>query len=142
MSRRSSNRNSSRNSSGRSQRQLRVGEMLRHAMVDVLTHAHIHDADLEGRSITVTEVRVSPDMQNATVFFVPLGGRDEELVLAALNRCAKFLRGELGHQVTLKRTPKLEFKLDTSFKEAEAIETLLQSPRVAQDLAPDGGEDG
>ena len=126
----------------RSQRQLRVGEMLRHAMVDVLAHAHIRDEDLSGRSITVTEVTVSPDLQNATVYVMSLGGKDQEVVAAALNRCAKFLRGELARQVTLRRAPSLEFRLDTSFDEADAIGSLLQSPRVAQDLDEDEDRDG
>jgi len=125
----------------RSQRQLRVGEMLRHAMVDVLAQAHIRDADLEGRSITVTEVAVSPDLQNATVYVMSLGGQDQEIVTAALNRCAKFLRGELARQVTLRRVPSLTFRLDTSFDDADAIGSLLQSPRVAQDLDDDEGQD-
>ena len=126
----------------RSQRQLRVGEMLRHAMVDVLAHAHIRDEDLQGRSVTVTEVAVSPDLQNATVYVMSLGGKDQEIVTAALNRCAKFLRGELGRQVTLRRVPVLNFRLDTSFDDADAIGSLLQSPRVAQDLDGEDDQDG
>jgi len=119
---------------GPSQRQLRVGEVLRHTLADILRTNEIRDPDLEGVSVTVTEVRPSPDMRHATVFVEPLGGRNAETVVNALNRHRGFLRGEMGRQITLKFTPELRFVEDTSFAEAERIEGILKSPRVARDL--------
>lgn len=119
---------------GPSQRQLRVGEMLRHALADVLRTHEIRDPDLEGVSVTVTEVRPSPDMRHATAFVEPLGGRNAESVVQALNRHRGFLRGALGRDITLKFTPELRFIEDRSFAEAARIEDILKSPRVARDL--------
>jgi ribosome-binding factor A len=130
---------------GPSQRQLRVGEMLRHALADILRQSDIRDPDLSGVSVTVTQVKPSPDMRHAVVFVEPLGGRNADTIVKALNRHARFLRGELGHQITLKFTPELRFVEDTSFAEAEKIETILKSERVARDLSvptgPEGGKD-
>lgn len=120
---------------GPSQRQLRVGEMLRHALSDILRGGNIHDDDLKGVSVTVTQVKPSPDMRHATVFVEPLGGKNADTVVKALNRHKGFLRGELGHQITLKFTPELRFVEDTSFAEAEKIETILKSAHVARDLS-------
>jgi ribosome-binding factor A len=119
---------------GPSQRQLRVGEMLRHAVSDILRDGNIRDEDLKGVSITVTQVKPSPDMRHATVFVEPLGGNNADVIVRALNRHRGFLRGELGHQITLKFTPELRFVEDTSFAEAEKIEGLLKTDRVARDL--------
>jgi ribosome-binding factor A len=119
---------------GPSQRQLRVGELLRHALSDIFRNTDIHDPDLAGISVTVTQVRPSPDMRHATVFVEPLAGVNAAGVLAALNRHRGFLRGELGRLITLKFTPELRFVEDTSFAEAERIETILHSERVARDL--------
>jgi ribosome-binding factor A len=131
---------------GPSQRQLRVGEMLRHALADILRKTEIRDPDLEGRSITVTQVKSSPDMRHATVFVEPLGGKNAGEIVAALNRHRGLLRGELGHAIALKFTPELRFVEDTSFAEAERIERLLHSEKVARDLASppdhDGPDDG
>lgn len=124
---------------GPSQRQLRVGELLRHALSDILRSTEIRDPELTGVSVTVTQVRPSPDMRHATVFVEPLGGLNAQGVLAALNRHRGFLRGELGHAIELKFTPELRFVEDTSFAEAERIETILHSARVARDLNS-GGE--
>ncbi len=128
---------------GPTQRQLRVGEMLRHALSDILRNTEIRDPDLVGVSITVTQVRPSPDMRHATVFVEPLGGANAPAILAALNRHRAFVRGELGHMIELKFTPELRFVEDTSFAEAERIETILHSERVARDLhsAADSPED-
>jgi ribosome-binding factor A len=130
---------------GPSQRQLRVGEMLRHALAEILRESEIRDDDLKGVSVTVTQVKPSPDMRHAVVFVEPLGGRNADTIVKALNRHARFLRGELGHQITLKFTPELRFVEDTSFAEAEKIETILKSERVARDLSvpsgPEGGKD-
>ena len=130
-----SRRHSSPASLGPSQRQLRVGEMLRHALADVLRRGDIRDPELSGVSVTVTQVKPSADMRYATVFVEPLGGKNAEVVVKALNRSKGYLRGEMGHLIALKFTPELRFVEDTSFSEAEKIETLLKSERVARDLA-------
>ncbi len=120
---------------GPSQRQLRVGEMLRHALSEILRRGEIRDADLAGVSVTVTQVKPSPDMRHATVFVEPLGGKNAGAVVSALNRHKGYLRGEMGHLITLKFTPDLRFVEDTSFAEAEKIEGILKSARVQRDLA-------
>ncbi|HWA29519.1 MAG TPA: 30S ribosome-binding factor RbfA [Rhizomicrobium sp.] len=119
---------------GPSQRQLRVGEMLRHALSDILRRGEIRDDDLAGVSVTVTQVKPSADMRHATVFCEPLGGKNAKQVVAALNRHRAFIRGEMGHLIELKFTPDLRFVEDESFAEAEKIENLLKSERVARDL--------
>lgn len=129
-------------SQGPSQRQLRVGEVLRHALSDILRETYIRDADLEGVSVTITQVKPSGDMRHATVFCEPLGGRNADVVIAALNRHKGFLRGELGHMITIKFTPELRFVEDTSFAEAERIERILKSEKVARDLAKKEEGDG
>lgn len=120
---------------GPSQRQLRVGEALRHALAEVLARNEIRDPDLDGVSVTVTQVKPSPDMRYATVYCAPLGGRNTGPVIAALNRHKGFLRGEMGHMISTKFTPDLRFVEDQSFAEAEKIENLLKSPQVQRDLA-------
>jgi ribosome-binding factor A len=120
---------------GPSQRQLRVGEMLRHALAELLRRDEIRDPDLLGVSVTVTQVKPSPDMRHATAFVEPLGGKNAKAVVDALNRHKGFIRGEIGHQIALKFTPDFRFVEDTSFAEAERIETLLKSTRVARDIA-------
>jgi ribosome-binding factor A len=120
---------------GPSQRQLRVGEMLRHALAELLRRDEIRDPDLSGVSVTVTQVKPSPDMRHATAFVEPLGGKNAKAVVDALNRHKGFIRGEIGHQIALKFTPDFRFVEDTSFAEAEKIETLLKSTRVARDIA-------
>jgi ribosome-binding factor A len=122
---------------GGSQRQLRVGEIVRHAMADILAQGSIHDADLEGHIITVPEVRMSPDLKLATIYVMPLGGRDTDKVLAALDRNRKFLRGEVAHRVNLKFAPEIRFRVDDRFDEAERIQKLLRTPAVQRDLAQD-----
>lgn len=125
---------------GPSQRQLRVGEMLRHALADVLRRGDIRDPELNGISVTVTQVKPSPDMRYATVFVEPLGGKNADIVVTALNRNKGYIRGEMGHLIALKFTPELRFVEDTSFAEAEKIEALLKSERVQRDLGH--GTDG
>src|SRR6195256_6703444 len=122
---------------GGSQRQLRVGETVRHAVADILSQGSVHDADLEGHIITVPEVRMSPDLKLATIYIMPLGGRDTDIVIAALERNKKFLRGELARRVNLKFAPDVRFRVDERFEEAERIEKLLRTPAVQRDLAPD-----
>ncbi|AHY55526.1 30S ribosome-binding factor RbfA [Bradyrhizobium japonicum] len=126
---------------GGSQRQLRVGEQVRHAMAEILAQGNVHDDDLEGHIITVPEVRMSPDLKLATVYVMPLGGRDTEVVIAALERNKKFLRGEVAHRVNLKFAPDLRFRVDERFDEAERIEKLLRTPAVQKDLEQDPDSD-
>ena len=129
-------------SRGPSQRQLRVGEALRHALAQVLARNEIRDPDLDGVSVTITQVRPSPDMRHATVYCEPLGGQNAKEIVAALNRHKGFLRGEMGHLITTKFTPELRFVEDDSFAEAQRIETILKSPEVQRDLsAPDSEDD-
>jgi ribosome-binding factor A len=122
---------------GPSQRQLRVGESLRHAIAEVLRDNEIHDPDLEGVSVTITQVKPSPDMRYATVYCEPLGGGNAVTIIAALNRHKGFVRGEMGHKIAMKFTPELRFVEDESFAEAQKIEALLKSDRVSRDLAAD-----
>ncbi|GAB4522131.1 MAG: hypothetical protein Tsb0010_06360 [Parvularculaceae bacterium] len=120
-----------------SQRQMRAGELVRHALSEILSRGEARDPLLRAISITVTEARLSPDLKNATVFFMPLGGERQDEVLAALNKSAAFLRGKLSRAVDMKNTPALKFELDRSFGEAARIEALLRRPEVARDLDPD-----
>ena len=122
---------------GGSQRQLRVGETVRHAVADILVNGSVDDTDLEGHIVTVPEVRMSPDLKLATIYVMPLGGRDTEIVIAALERHKKFLRGEVARRVNLKFAPDLRFRVDDRFDEAERIEKLLRTPAVQKDLASD-----
>jgi ribosome-binding factor A len=127
--------------SGSSQRQLRVGEAVRHAVADILSHGTVRDPDLEDHIITVPEVRMSPDLKLATIYVMPLGGRDTGVVVAALERNKKFLRGEVARRVNLKFAPDIRFRVDERFDEAERIEKLLRTPAVQRDLAPDSDKD-
>ena len=124
----------SRREMGPSQRQLRVGEALRHALADVLRRNEIRDPELDGVSVTITQVKPSPDMRYATVYCEPLGGQNAAAIIAALNRHKGFLRGEMGRLISTKFTPDLRFVEDQSFAEAEKIENILKSPQVARDL--------
>ena len=117
---------------GPSQRQLRAGELTRHALVEILREAEINDPELAGVSVTVTEVRMSPDLR---------GGGHAPEVVKALNTHAKFLRGRLGHAIVMKFTPALKFLHDESFNEAARITRLFQDPKVAQDLSSPAGEE-
>ena len=122
---------------GGSQRQLRVGEIVRHAIAEILSHGSVHDPELEGHIISVPEVRMSPDLKLATIYVMPLGGRDTDKVITALERNKKFLRGEVARRVNLKFAPDVRFRADDRFDEAERIEKLLRTPAVQKDLAPD-----
>jgi ribosome-binding factor A len=130
-------RHSSNDRNGPSQRQLRVGEMLRHALADVLRRGDIRDPDLIGVSVTITQIKPSPDMRYATVFCEPLGGQNAKHVIAALNKHKGYLRGEMGREIAMKFTPELRFVEDESFAEAQKIDDLLRSSRVARDLGAD-----
>lgn len=118
----------------RSQRQLRVGEVIRHALARLLDRGEAHDPGLAGISITVTEVRVSPDLRNATAFVVPLGGGDAAAILDSLRRAAPFFRRRMGRELDLRFLPTLAFELDSSFDNATRISSLLRTPAVAADL--------
>jgi ribosome-binding factor A len=126
---------------GGSQRQLRVGELVRHAMAELLARGEVHDPVIEGHLITVPEVRMTADLRLATIYIMPLAGRDADEVLAALERNKKFLRGEIAHRVNLKFAPDIRFRVDERFAEAERIDKLLRSPEVKRDLAKDESGD-
>ncbi|KQW19347.1 ribosome-binding factor A [Afipia sp. Root123D2] len=126
--------------SGGSQRQLRVGELVRHAVAEILSQGNVHDEALEGQIITVPEVRMSPDLKLATIYVMPLGGRDIDNVIAALDRNKKYLRGEIAHRVNLKFAPDIRFRTDERFDEAERIEKLLRTPAVQRDLKTDSDD--
>jgi ribosome-binding factor A len=119
----------------RSVRLLRVGEQVRHVLSDVLMRGDVHDDVLASHSVSVTEVRMSPDLRHATVFVKPLLGSDEGEVLAALKRNVRYLRGEVAKRVNLKFSAQLKFLPDESFDEASRIDSLLRRPEVARDLS-------
>ena len=120
---------------GGSQRQLRVGELIRHELSAMLLRGDVHDPVLEAHMITVPEVRMSPDLRLATIYIMPLGGRDEGDVLDALERNKRFVRGEIARRVNLKFAPEIRFRIDERFDEAERIEKLLRTPDVQRDIA-------
>lgn len=124
---------------GPTQRQLRAGELIRHALVEILREEALVDPSLAGVSVTVTEVRMSPDLRHAHCFVEPLGGGGAEAVVAGLNRTAKFLRGRLGRVIDMKFTPDLKFIHDESFNEAARIDRLFDDPKVRRDLESDDG---
>ena len=124
-----------------SQRTLRVGELIRHAVADMLARGMIIDPILERHVISVSEVRMSPDLRHATVFVMPLGGKDVQPVLDALERNKKFMRGEAAQRVALRFAPDLRFRVDESFAQGAKIDALLESPAVQRDLAVLGDSD-
>ena len=126
---------------GPSQRQLRVGEELRHVLAAVLARGDLRDPGLSGTSVTVTEVRVSPDLRAATTFVVPLGGGDATVVLAGLRRATPYLRAQVARSVRLKFAPRLTFRIDTSFDYASKIDTLLHESTVNADIGSERGDD-
>lgn len=119
---------------GPSQRQLRVGELVRHRIAELLARGDIHDDTLAGAVVTIPEVRMSPDLKLATVYVMPLGGHDVAPVVAALKRNAKYIRGEIARAVNLKFAPDIRFREDESFEEATRIDRLLDSERVRKDV--------
>jgi ribosome-binding factor A len=120
-----------------SQRQLRVGEELRHALAELLRPGELRDPALHGANITVTEVRVSPDLRNATAYVMPLAGANAEEIMAGLRRSASFLKGRIARTVELRQVPNIAFALDGAFDNAARIAALLASPEVERDLHPD-----
>lgn len=126
-----------------SQRQLRVGEELRHVLAQLLGRGDLHDPSLAGKSITVSEVRTSPDMRHATVYVMPLGGEGDIVeIVGALNHAAAYLSHEVGQRITMKFTPRLHFELDQVFGEAQRIENMLRRPEIARDLLRNDTDDG
>jgi ribosome-binding factor A len=117
-----------------SQRQLRAAELVRHALVDIVAREEFRDPELKGVSVTIGEVRASPDLKHMTAFVSALGPNDPQKIADALTRTAAFLRGRLARQVDLRFTPQLHFQPDISYDEARHIDELLASPEVARDL--------
>jgi ribosome-binding factor A len=126
---------------GPSQRMLRVGELVRHALSAVFARGDIEDPLLEGKVITVPEVRMTPDLKLANAYIMPLGGEGAEDVVAALNRHHKFIRGRIAPELDLKFAPDLKFYVDNTFEEFGKIDAILRSDRVQRDLAHDSDED-
>ncbi|GJD93211.1 30S ribosome-binding factor RbfA [Methylobacterium iners] len=124
-------------SAGPSQRQQRVAELIRHAIAEVLQRGDVQDPVLSSHVITVPEVRMSPDLKIATAYIMPLGGKDEAPVIAALDRNRKVLRQEVARRVNLKYAPDLRFRRDETFDEAGRIDALLRSEKVRRDLESD-----
>ncbi|KQM26539.1 MULTISPECIES: 30S ribosome-binding factor RbfA [unclassified Sphingomonas] len=126
----------------RSVRLLRVGEQVRHILSEILARGDVHDDVLEKHLVSVTEVRMSPDLRHATVFVKPLLGKDEQIVLKALRTNTAYLQSEVARRVNLKYAAKLKFLIDESFDEGTRIEQLLRDPKVARDLEGSGDEGG
>ena len=124
-----------------SQRMLRVAELIRHAMAQMLSRGDINDPVLEKHVVTVSRVKMSPDLKLATVYVMPLGGKDEPEVIAALDRHRKFLRGEIAHEVNLKFAPEIRFRIDDSFDTVSRIDAILNSDRVKRDLERDDAQE-
>jgi ribosome-binding factor A len=129
--------NSARRGKAPSHRQLRVGEELRHALSRILARGELRDPSLADLNLTVTEVRLSPDLKNATAFVVPLGGSGLEAAVAALNRAGGFFRSRLAREVALRHAPRVAFAPDRSFDEARRVDEILERPRVRRDLVAD-----
>ncbi|SEC79201.1 ribosome-binding factor A [Rhizobiales bacterium GAS188] len=126
---------------GPSQRSLRVGELVRHALADMLSRGEVRDDVLESHVITIPEVRMSPDMRLATAYVMPLGGKDVAPVLEALERNRRFIKGEIAHRINLRYAPDIRFRRDQTFEEASRIDALLHSDRVRRDLEKAREED-
>ena len=127
-------RSSDKDNRGPSQRQLRVGEEIRHLLAELLERGDMRDPELRDARITVTSVDVSPDLRNATAFIMPLGGQDKDRLLAAMKRAAPWFRARVGEKAGLRSAPDIRFQLDTTFDEADKIGTLLRRPDVARDI--------
>ena len=125
------------NNAAPSQRQLRVGELIRHKLAEMLSRGEIHDDVLASHVVTIPEVRLSPDLKLATAYVIPLGGADTEAVLEALTRHKRYIRAEIAHAVNLKFAPDIRFRSDETFAEASRIDALLASPKVRRDLDKD-----
>lgn len=122
------------------QRQAQIGEELRHALVEIIQRTQFHEPMLEGRSITISEVRISSDLRLATVYVIPLGGKELEEVVAAMQRVSSRVRTALTKAVYLRFVPTLRFKADYSFRQAERVDDLLRCPLVQRDLLFPSGQ--
>ena len=127
-------RSSDKSDRGHSQRQLRVGEEIRHLLAELVERGDMRDPELRDARITVTSVDVSPDLRNATAFIMPLGGQDKERLLAAMRRAAPWFRARVSEKAGLRSAPEIRFQLDTTFDEADKIGALLRRPDVARDI--------
>jgi len=125
---------STRSGTGTTQRQLRVGELIRHSLAELLARGEIHDDVIAAHVVTIPEVRMSPDLTLATVYLLPLGGEDRQPVLEAFNRHKRFIRGEIARRINLKFAPEIRFSVDDTFEEAARIDRLLATPEVKRDL--------
>ena len=142
MPRRKDHRDSARPRAGApNQRQLRVGEELRHALAQLLRPGELRDPALRDANITVTEVRISPDLRNATAFVMPLAGANTDDIISGLRRSASFLKARIARTVELRQVPNIVFALDTAFESAARIATILHSPEVERDLHPEPERD-
>jgi ribosome-binding factor A len=121
-------------SKGPTQRMLRVGEMVRHKLSELLARGDVHDDVLASHVITISEVRMSPDLRLATAYIMPLGGKDANTVIAALERNRKYIRGEIAHSLDLRSAPDVRFRFDETFDEVSRIDALLHSERVRRDV--------
>lgn len=126
---------------GPSQRMLRVGELVRHALADIFARGDIEDEALVGSVVTVPEVRMTPDLKLASAYVMPLGGVHADEIVAALNRHSKFIRGRVAPKINMKYAPEIRFFVDDTFEEAGRIDELLRSDRVKRDLEDDGGDE-
>lgn len=126
---------------GPSQRMLRVGELVRHALADIFARGEIEDEALVGSVVTVPEVRMTPDLKLANAYVMPLGGVHAEEIVAALNRHAKYIRGRVAPRINMKYAPDIRFFVDDTFEEAGRIDELLRSDRVRRDLEDDGSDE-
>lgn len=126
---------------GPSQRMLRVGELVRHALAAMFARGDVEDDALRGAVVTVPEVRMTPDLKIANAYVMPLGGNHAEEIVAALNRHRKFIRGVVAPQINMKYAPEIRFYVDDTFEEASRIDSLLRSDRVQRDLDDDETDD-
>ena len=129
-----SGRRTDKDNRGHSQRQLRVGEEIRHLLADLLERGNMRDPELRDARITVTSVDVSPDLRNAVAFVMPLGGQDKERLLTAVRRAAPWFRARVSEKAGLRSAPEIRFELDRTFDEADRIGSLLRRPDVARDI--------
>jgi ribosome-binding factor A len=125
---------------GPSQRQLRVGELIRHELSGLLSRGEVNDPELAGVIISVGEVRVSPDLKVATALVMPLGGKDKDKIIVALTRSSKWLRGQVARRITLKFAPEIRFRLDTRYEDDDRINAMLRTPDVKRDIEGEDGE--
>ncbi len=117
-----------------SQRMLRMGELVRHALAEMFSRGEVHDPVLETHVITIPEVAMTPDLRHATAYVMPLGGKDARAVIDALNRNKKYMRGVVAKKINAKFTPDLHFRIDERFDRADEIDRLLKQPEVQRDL--------